>query len=284
MKIPFAQRVSIWRPDWTWSRGVAVWRMRLSGGGHILLELRDHDARRAWFACLDERSGATLWEDLQLSEPWWVGVEDMEAGRMYLHGFRKPDMPQHVGIWAYDLDSGESLWKNEDLAFFLARGDTVYAMREQFEGLHFFSLDARDGSVTGQLGTDSSALSALREEMNTEDRYREYEYPESASAGSLPAELQAACAALSRTAVDGGFDLLLSGRVLLAAWHEQSGDDLEQFVGAVQPHDGAVLLRQRINSGLPAVNMDSFFVKSGTMFFIRDGHELNAFHLEGRTA
>ena len=124
-----------WPPAWTHRVDGVLWQLKLSPAGRILAEVRHPERKTARYTCLDERSGAVLWQDLAFDEPWWIGVEDVLADRAYFHRYRKPDMPQHAGIIAVDLATGVTLWENREYTFVLARDNEVVATRQGFDAL-----------------------------------------------------------------------------------------------------------------------------------------------------
>lgn len=267
-------------PRWSFEAPVPIWRLRIAATGHVLLELRDPEAKRTEFACVRERDGAVLWTGLSLDEPWWIGVEDMEDGRLYLHGFRKPDMPQHQGVRAYDLDSGTPLWRHDDRTFVAALGDTVFCAQDRFSGLCFQRLDATTGAVTADLGDDMAEVNLVRSALNAQDPYRDYRYPEPAD--SLPAREAASLHALTGGRAVDAPEALFSGARLWAAWHEHANGALNHVIGAAE--DGRVLHRDILAAGVHASGADSFFVKGSLLYTIRDRRTLLAYPVTGDAA
>ncbi len=287
----FKKSSHAWPPAWTYDAGAYIWRFVFSGDGRILGEARDPEQKQTSFFCLRESDGSVLWEGLRSDEPWWVGFEAVEAGRFYLHGFRKPDMPQHLGIRAHDLATGTPLWRNDELTFVLARGEHVYASREGFSGLAFFRLSAEDGQISEELGQDIEQINVLRQLLNEEEDFTGYRYPDAFGEGH-PAYASAAeplHSVVDAAHVVGNLDVLVENALLFAAWHEVKG-----------ARDGRPLLRQQFRTmALPAgrtlyagvildeadaPGMDSFFLKDDQLLYIQNRQILTAHDLTGVTA
>lgn len=147
-------------PDWTFPADGVIWRMMLAGRERLIGECRDPEKRVASFFCLDMATGKVVWEDLRLDEPWWVGIEAVQDDVILLHKFAKPDMPEHKGVWAYDVISGVQLWRNDDVAYWFVHDDRVIASRDFFERRVGYEIDLRTGSV---LKTHDGSLEALHE-------------------------------------------------------------------------------------------------------------------------
>ncbi|MDT8323840.1 MAG: DUF4905 domain-containing protein [Bacteroidota bacterium] len=284
----FKKSSPAWPPSWTYDAGAYIWRFVFSGAGHILGETRDPERKTTSFFCLAENDGTVLWEGLQSDEEWWVGFEAVESGRFYLHGFRKPDMPQHLGIRAHDLATGKALWRNDDLAFVLARDQDVYGAREGFSGMEFFRLSAADGSVAEELGQDITKINVLRGLLNEEEDYSGYRYPEPFSQ-EHPAF--AAAAAPLQTLLDparviGNLDVLVEKSLLLAAWHEAKENSgatpaLRQHLAALALPRGKALYETVLLEEADAPGMDSFFLKDAQLLYIKNRRVLTAHDLNG---
>jgi len=301
-----------WPPAWTHDAGAVIWRFLFDGEGRIIGEVRDPERKQAWFFCLREHDGAVIWNDLRLGEPWWVGIEGVDEGRLYLHGYRKPDMPQHLGITAVDIPSGEQLWHNDDYAFVLSLNGEVYAARETFGGMQFYRLSAEDGSIAEELGQDMDRINALRREINEEDVFRGYRYPEPLGDEQPHEEdVNAALRDMVDTdAVRGDVDVLFEPPLLMAAWHEpvpgrkrpdrrtpaaaaelgtageagmkaQSPPVLQQRFEARDIASGRTLYSDVILEEAEAPGMDSFFVKDDQLMYIKNRSILTAHDLNG---
>ena len=286
----FKKNAPAWPPAWTYDAGAYIWRFVFSGSGHILGEARDPVRKTTTFFCLGERDGAVLWEGMRSDEDWWVGFEAIENTRFYLHGFRKPDMPQHLGIRAHDLATGEALWRNDELAFVLARGDDVIGARERFSGMEFVRLSAEDGSVTEEMGQDLETVNALRGILNEEEDFRGYRYPEPFSQehpafDSAAAHVQSL---VDPAQVIGNLDVLVEGSLLLAAWHEakEHGEQrpvLRQRFAALSFPRAATLYETVLLEEADAPGMDSFFLKDTQLLYIQNRQVLTAHDLNGVT-
>ncbi len=273
-----------WQPAWRLDAGGTLWRLKFSNTGLILGEARDLEAKNSWFFCCSEADGALVWTDLRLEEPWWVGLEDIDDGRFYLHGFRKPDMPQHLGIHAYDLATGAPLWSNSELAFLFAFDGSVYASQERFDGLHVLRLSRDDGSVVEELGQQNERVATMRAVLNEQESFAGYRYPEPFDE-THPAfsALRARVHAIADPAViAGNLDLLTDSGLVLFSWHEalpgRQRSFKQEFV-ALDAESDTVLFRDTIVDEATATGIDSFFLKDHQLFYIKNYRTLTSHDL-----
>jgi uncharacterized protein DUF4905 len=274
-------------PTWTYDANGMFWRMKISEDGRIICELRDPVKKETWFDCIEEGTGKVLWTNIRFDESWWIGLEDISDGIAYFHRFRKPDMPQHLGIIAVSLENGDVLWENTELTFMMVNGLDVYASREGFETRKYFLLNHEDGQVHKELGIDPRDLSELRNVQNEEYLFRNYRYP-------TPFDSKHAAFHSYRTLVNdyvdsdrlrGNLDLFQDENLLIIAWHETSDQHtdisphLNQRFLAIEIDSNSVICSDLINEGVAAPAYDSFFIKDSRLFFVKNQQTLTAYQL-----
>ncbi|MBW7888020.1 MAG: DUF4905 domain-containing protein [Bacteroidetes bacterium] len=135
------------KPKWKFSGRSVLWSLRCSDEGFILGEDRNTETKSGTFFCLHLSSGKPLWQEKIFGEPWWIGIEALVGSRAYLHGFKKPDMPEHQKILCIDLPSGNEVWRNEQLSFYYADNDRLFAFKELFERRVYYRLDLQSGEI-----------------------------------------------------------------------------------------------------------------------------------------
>lgn len=287
MKLFAKKKEYTWHPKWTYETDGIFWRLKISDNGRILCEARNPEQKTAWFNAIDELTGKVLWEGVSLEEPWWVGVEDLAEGRVYLHTFRKPDMPQHLGIYCYDMETGEPLWENKDLTFLLADGLQVYATAQGFEAKKYFLLNPETGEVDKEFGIDIEFVNLLRERQNEEFYFRNYSYPAHFDVNHPVFETHGnqVRSHIDPGIVHGNLDVLSTHGLLLLSWHEATAKHTpaapqfnQQFL-AVEIASDSVIYADTINAGVDADAIDSFFVKDNQLLYIKERSILTSFAL-----
>lgn len=270
----------VWPPAWRLDAGATLWRVLFSNDGRILGEARDLKAKKAWFFCAREEDGRLLWNDLRLEEPWWIGIEDVADGRFYLHGFRKPDMPQHLGIQAFDLATGRLLWRNDDLAFLFAFDGSVYAAQERFNGMHVMRLSQDDGSVVEELGQQNERVNTMRAMLNAH-AFEGYRYPRNfdETHPSYDEVRERVFNEVTQDAVTGNLDVWHEEGILAMAWHEavpEKRGSVRQRFAAVDARSGEPLFRDTIVDAAQGPGVDSFFVKDSRLYYVKNYRILTA--------
>jgi hypothetical protein len=137
---------AILKRTWRYTPGGIIWRILPAGRGRIIGEARLEDLKQVEFFCLDERTGAVVWEKRDFGLGWWCGVEGMSSSVLFLHGFASPDLPLHRSVYAIDTETGSMLWSDLQLRFARADADALYAREEGRAGSTLVALDPRTGT------------------------------------------------------------------------------------------------------------------------------------------
>jgi hypothetical protein len=142
------------KPAWTFPEGTSkserkVWRL-LVQSGVLVAELRDTDKKTTEFVGIDLSSGSLLWKNDQLPVPsgeekWWINLNIIYRDTVLLQQFARPDMPTPGKIFVLDLHTGELLWKNPEVSFLSAAGETIFCSRKTFSSEIMVGFNFRTG-------------------------------------------------------------------------------------------------------------------------------------------
>ncbi|MCS7072849.1 MAG: DUF4905 domain-containing protein [Bacteroidia bacterium] len=115
-----------------------VWRiLHDRHTGYLAIELRNYDQKKVRFVCLNpEKSSPLISSITELPDSWWCGIEESYQGRILLHGYRNPSLPEHLGIYAYDVNTGQCVWKQPELTYYRTIKEGFLAIQTQSEKLY----------------------------------------------------------------------------------------------------------------------------------------------------
>lgn len=139
------------KPSWKYSAAETLWRVIFSHNGYVVCEERNTEKKNVSFSCIDAATGKVLWSGRTFDEQWWIGIEGITDDRLYLHGFKKPDMPEHLGIIAVDLKSGNEVWRSMQSSFLTDDRSFVYGFKDLFERRVFHKIDRSTGVFIEQI-------------------------------------------------------------------------------------------------------------------------------------
>jgi hypothetical protein len=270
------------RPSYQFTTHGVLWRLVPSRGGIAAGEDRDQSSKRVTFFSIDLVTGHVFWRDRSSEEPWWVGIEAVHDGVVLLHGYRTPDMPEHRGLEAVDARTGETLWRNGELAFFLARGEQVYAVRETFESRIFLSLSLKDGSAAGEVPPEE--IQRLRRQTRDEEGEAGIRFPRIASRSETE---EPGIAGHIRKATRGSGTLHLveyleAGRAAAIGYYQREArgaPHLVQQLVVMNARTGAVVYREKLSAHAALALPERFFLFQNFLFFIKESTTLTALDL-----
>jgi hypothetical protein len=264
---------SSFTPVWACSARFVLWRVMFSGDGLIIAEDRDTESKTVTFFCLDETTGRILWTGKNFGEPWWIGLLGVKDGTLYLHGFKKPDMPEHKHIFAVDVRTGELRWKNSDCAFLAIDGTDVYGFKDLFERRVFYRIDGRTGALLEELGS-------LPGTIDQQSRYEKTDFqfpvsvPKEGTAAS--AYVQKAGNVIAAEYIDGNGVTVLNTYVRNAP----PAEGMKNTLLVIDHARGKKLHSDLMNASTPYPVPDSFFMDGDRLYYIKERTTLVAVDLK----
>ena len=244
--------------------------------GFIIGEDRDSDQKTVAFFCLNAENGDVLWKDKRYEEPWWIGIEAIVHDKVYLHGYTKPDMPEHGKIVAIDLGTGKILWQNNKYAFLCATNETIYAFRDLFERRLYYELDAVTGEFIRETETPPENVYELKRLCHGRT---DFSYPEILNelSADYPAITEFIARHYNRNGLRGAIEYLKSSGRMLFNFHialdqpvKDGAEALQNVFHIVDENTGKELYDEVLNAATSAPVPDSFFVDSKIVYFVKE--------------
>ena len=130
----------------------------------IVGEEREIESRTVSFFCVELSGGRSLWKEKEYGEQWWTGIETVYRDTLLLHGYASPDMPEHRGITAVDIATGELLWRNDEVTCAAAVRGHIRALRGHPGTRTAVELDRRTGAVLRELIENDAGSAGVNDE------------------------------------------------------------------------------------------------------------------------
>lgn len=255
----------------------SIFRILLSDSNKLIIEERDTEKLEVFFSCLQAENGNIIWKNFQLDEKYWIGIETIYKEIIYFHLFKKPDMPGHKSIIAFDINSKKELWRNDDLVFLLIDNDKVYVYQQLFEGRKFFTLDYKTGNLLEDLGEDTNRINLLREKSFHPDNYKDYSFPEIyRKENLLNKKINEWFEIFFKDIIpEKEIEFILKDNLLLYCYYQRSSKgELDNNFIAVDIAKGKVIFKEKLNRKTNAYVPDSFFLKNDLLFMLKERDEL----------
>lgn len=260
-----------------------IFRLIPTNTGKIIIEERDTEKKLAFFNCLQINSGKKIFKHLQLDEKFWLGIEAIYNDMIFFHKFVKPDLPQHNGIIAYDINNKRTIWEDENRTFSFVKDEKIYAFQQRFEDREFVTLNYLTGEVIDELGIDSDAINLLREDAINSEDFSSYRFPGLFGTNSVGEgeENEILSKLREEHVITGGIEYVLIEDLLLFNFHEINPDNTQKNIfKAVDLLSGKYILEVTLNSRTNAFAPDSFFVKDDLLFLLIERIKLEVYKIK----
>ena len=254
--------------------GAPIWQIRPDyPAGLLALEIRDGERLQTDFAGLDVTAGRLLGPAFRAAENWWVGLEDTQNQRLYLHGFADRKIGAHRGITAVHGATKQVLWQHEAAVFYGFSAEEILIARAA-PGEDFMALDSRDGTIV----TTVVGAEAAHQMVAAFDRARsaQGQHPVHYPAGSEHFTLlgQFISSRTGRQPV-GAIDYLETTAFFgLAYYVAVAPAELKNILGIYSVPDGALLHEVVLTEAGPGLSTGTFFVMQKTLLLVQERNTL----------
>jgi len=259
-----------------------IFRLIPTDTGKIVIEERDTEKKQAYFNCLNIYNGKKIIKNLQLDEKFWLGIESIYNDVIFFHKFVKPDLPQHNGIIAYDINDKRTLWEDKNKTFLFVNDEKIYAFQQRFEDREFVTLNYLSGEVIDELGTDSDAINLLREDAINSEDFSSYNFPVSLDSGlsGIQRGKEVFSKLREEYIITGGIEYVLMEDILLFNFHTVNNNNtLKNIFRAVDLLTKKNILEVTLNSRANAFAPDSFFLMDDLLFLLIEKIKLKVYKI-----
>lgn len=260
-----------------------IWRILPTSENKVVVEERNSNTKEVFFSCFDFKSEKKIFNEFQLEEKNWVGIEAIYMDIIYFHTYGKPDMPNHKGIIAINIDTQKILWQNDNYIFSFIYEDKVYCFQQRFETRMFFALDYLSGNLIEEVGTDANSINELKEKSDQEFWKQNYLFPEYFNRNDASEE---ACNKYLKQiftdfVIKGEISYLRTNNLLLFNYHKiDKNNNYTNIFKAVDLTKNKILLEETLDKNLVNLMPESFFVKDNFLFLIVDKTKLLVYQIK----
>ena len=259
-----------------------IWRVLPTETSKLIVEEREKDNKQVYFNCLNIESGKKIFKNFQSEEKFWIGIEAIYNDMIYFHKFAKPDMPQHVGIIAMDLNEQKILWENFNYSFLFIWKKKVYCFQQMFEGRKYFSLDYKSGNLLEDFGDDVGLINEVKKELDESDAYAGYLFPISYNSNIIvAANLKEVFQKLRNDfTFSGNIEYVQKNNLLMFNFHiVNSQGNLSNRFKALDLSSGKYIFEETLIKETKTFAPDSFFVKDDLLFILFGKNRLSVYSI-----
>ena len=249
-----------------------IWRILITDSEKLLIEKRDTNNKEVLFDCYVLETKEKIFEDFQLEEKFWIGVERIYKDIIYFHKYAKPDMPGHKDITALDINTQKVIWKNEQYAFLFIHKDKLYAYKQKFEGRVFYSLNYKTGELIEELGEDTQKMNKLYDEAREAEDYSHYNFPARYNENQIePGVKEIVTGFKNKFDIKGEVEYNKVNNTLLMSFHNKAiGESLLNRFSAVDINTREEIFSEVLSPSTDTFMTDSFFIYKDFLFLLKE--------------
>ncbi len=242
-----------------------VWNTLVSAQNNLLiLEVRSSEQKLVTFSALAYDTGEFLWRNVTFDEPWWITLGATEEAIVLFTVYMETHNPDSKGVFAYHIFDKKIVWWNNDFSLISVSNGQVHGVTAKY-GMRSTCLDLHSGK-----GVEPVAAGNKRHE----EVVRPHQYLD-----------DNAYFATVKTFLNRKFNLLpvialeyleYDSNIFISFYIQE--ENLANYLLIISA-DGEVLMNVRLDDHLKGIGLDTFFVISDRVFFVKNKVELFSYKL-----
>jgi len=259
-----------------------IWRLLPTDTNKLIIEERQPETKQVYFSCIHSDTGKKIFKGIQLEEKFWIGIETIYKEVIYFHKFAKPDMPQHKGVIAFDLNKQKVLWQTDAQNFLFVSDDKLYCYQQNFETRNYIVLNYLTGQISEGSGVSHEEINELRKISSTTVDFLGYHFPQTFYPQNQADERTKHTLSNLRneSVISGNIEFISLNNLLLFNFHMVAeAGFLRNVFKAVDLSTGKYILEEVLMSKSSAYVPDSFFVKDDLLFLLIEKTMLGAYRI-----
>ncbi len=242
-----------------------IWNIKVCDQNSVMvLEVRNHERREVRFSALNYLTNAFLWRDKVLDDPWWINLAGVSGRIVLFTYYSDSNNPDKKATIAYHLTDAQMAWWNNDFSIHTISREFVAGYAEKF-GKRELVLNIQTGHVVENVEPDLN---------NSDSVVRPHHYPaDHPYFATVKRFLNQKFNLLPTAALEY---LEHDSLIFISCYlHEK---ELANYLYIISP-DGDLLLQEKLAEHLKGIGLDTFFILSGCVFFVRNKGELVSYKI-----
>jgi hypothetical protein len=244
-----------------------VWNTLADGKNQrLFLEVRNVLEKKVSFSALNLHNNQWLWKDVVLDEPWWVSLTAVDGNILLFTVYTDTDNPDKKSIIAYDVDKSQMAWWRNGFSLITVNSLYVKGIDSKFPGKEVI-LDLLTGQSVDHVDFH------LADPQNF-PVIRPFQYDEGTAHFNTVRDFLATRLGIVPVATIEylEFEWLIIISVLV---NEQG---LANYLYAFTT-GGQLLVKEKLGESLKGVGLDTFFIFSGHLIFVKNKNELISYKI-----
>jgi hypothetical protein len=234
----------------------------------LILEIRDETKRQVSFSALNYHTNILMWENFQFAESWWVSLLAAHNSTVLFQHYIKQENPDETGVIALDVKGPHVLWERPNFSFSSFIKDNIRGVSAGHE-----STTIQLELVSGKELDQNSKFDSSADEISS--AVRPFQYYEGTDYYKT---VQKFLAEKYSVNAEHTVEYLEHDGLVVISYYVREGKDLVNYLLVVD-ESGNMLLHEKLDEQLKGLGVDTFFVLSGCLFFVRNKRHLLSYKI-----
>jgi hypothetical protein len=235
----------------------------------LAIEVRDENRREARFSVMDFKKNQFISREKIFEEAWWIGLTAATSEILLLHVYLNPDNPDEKALIAFDFHNDTVLWRADHFSFGGIEASRVWGTFTAKEPSHAVALDIRNGHPL-----DEKMIPAPGSFPENIMLRKPFQYID----GNVHFETVKSFLTSRLNVLPVGGVEYLEHEHLIFVSYQVMRESLANFLVAFS-EQGELLFHEKLGDHLKGLGLDTFFILSGFLFFVRNKSELISYRI-----
>ena len=232
----------------------------------LFLEIRNVEEKKVSFSALNLDNYQWLWKDVALEESWWISLTATEGNRVLYTLYTDTTNPDKKSLIACDALENKMVWWQNGFSFSSVNQRYVKGQDYKFPGKESF-LDLLTGQPVGPVEFD------LEDSQNF-PVIRPFQYEEGTAHFDTVKQFMQTRLGVSPVAIIEYLEV--KSLIFVSVFQNKEG--LANFLYVIQAN-GDVLMEEQLGTHLKGVALDTFFIFSGNLIFVKNKNVLISYKI-----
>jgi hypothetical protein len=232
----------------------------------LIIEVRNEDKREASFSVLNVKQNKFELEYKVFEENWWIGLTAASPDVLLLHLYQSMDNPDEKGLLAWHIQDQRLLWKLDNFIFNYLDDSYLYGSFTKDESV-IQAIDLYTGKIKGNV----RPTSVLKENILLQMPFQYID-------GNVHFEtVKSFLTSRLEVMPIMGVEYLEYAHLIFISYHVFEKSLANYLV--VFTDEGELVLQEELDDEIKGLGLDTFFIRSGCLFFVRNKNELISYRI-----
>lgn len=242
-----------------YNRGRQIFRLIPTDTDKLIIEERDREAKEAFFSCIDILTGKKIFTDLQFEEKFWIGIKEVYKDVIFFHRFERPDLPNHKGVIAFDINSQSILWVNQNNLILISDNKVLLSVNEYGINKEYF-VNYRTGEIETDIKQNLISDTQSFANYTYSNKIPKQQFEENSHPNFKKK--------IERFVIKDDINFAQKNGFEFFSFHKVNNKGKFDNVFYAVSKEGKIILEETLNKNIDKIEPEAFFIKDNLLFLL----------------